>query len=366
MKVLFVFNHPAPYKVDLFNELSKSVDLTVCFERKANKDRNKDFYKKKILFNAIFIHGIRFGKENSLSSEVIKIIKNNKFDLIIMNGYHTMTEMKTIRYLKKSQIPYVLYINGGIIKKNESKLKKDLKIKYISGANYYFSPDERSNDYLIYYGADKNKIINYPYSTVFEKEILDKPLDKSEKDLLKQKIGIPYDKIAVSCGQFINRKNYLSLIKEWENIDKNYHLILIGGGPKKNEYIKYINENKLNNIHIFDFKKRDELFEYFRCADVFVFPSKEDIYAHVINEAFSQGLPVLCSDNVNAGLHLINNGFNGFIYQLGNNRDFETKLKEIFANEQMKNNAIKTAKNNTIEEMCNNHLKYFNEIGEKK
>ena len=44
MKVLFVFNHPAPYKVKYFNKLAKHVDLTVIFERKAAKDRNPRFY----------------------------------------------------------------------------------------------------------------------------------------------------------------------------------------------------------------------------------------------------------------------------------------------------------------------------------
>ena len=44
MKVLIVFNHPAPYKVRLFNALSKEIDLDVIFERKTAKDRPADFY----------------------------------------------------------------------------------------------------------------------------------------------------------------------------------------------------------------------------------------------------------------------------------------------------------------------------------
>ena len=47
MKVLIVFNHPAPYKVKLFNELSKKLDLFVIFERKYAKDRPTNFYSEK-------------------------------------------------------------------------------------------------------------------------------------------------------------------------------------------------------------------------------------------------------------------------------------------------------------------------------
>ena len=44
MRVLIIFNHPAPYKVNAFNELAKYVDLTVLFERTKAKDRPDSFY----------------------------------------------------------------------------------------------------------------------------------------------------------------------------------------------------------------------------------------------------------------------------------------------------------------------------------
>ena len=43
MKVLIVFNQPAPYKVNLFTLLAKEIDLTVIFERSACPNRDKLF-----------------------------------------------------------------------------------------------------------------------------------------------------------------------------------------------------------------------------------------------------------------------------------------------------------------------------------
>ena len=34
MKVLFITNIPAPYRIDFYNELGKQIDLTVVFEAK--------------------------------------------------------------------------------------------------------------------------------------------------------------------------------------------------------------------------------------------------------------------------------------------------------------------------------------------
>ena len=114
----------------------------------------------------------------------------HKYDLVIMNGYSTFAEMKTIRYLKRNNIPYVFMINGGIIKNNESCLKKRIKTKYISGADYYLSPDENSNKYLTYYGANKDLIENYPYSTIYENEIVKLPVEKTNKEFEKVVAGI--------------------------------------------------------------------------------------------------------------------------------------------------------------------------------
>ena len=46
MRILFVFNHPAPYKINLLNAIAKEHDLDVIFERTSNSNRPKDFYYK--------------------------------------------------------------------------------------------------------------------------------------------------------------------------------------------------------------------------------------------------------------------------------------------------------------------------------
>ena len=75
MKVLIVFNHPAPYKINFFNELSKHIDLDVIFERVKERDRSKLFYsEKKCDFNVINIKGI--SKANFVLRQItLKFVK---------------------------------------------------------------------------------------------------------------------------------------------------------------------------------------------------------------------------------------------------------------------------------------------------
>jgi hypothetical protein len=177
MKVLWLFNHPAPYKVDFFNLLGSKVDLTVLFERTSEKGRPHSFYYEKAKsFKEIFIPAFPFGQYNNISSYPIHYLKHHDFDIIVINGWSSFSEMQTIRYLKKNNIPYIFAINGGIPKIEEPAWKRTLKTHYVPGAKAYLSPDTRSSQYLVYYGADPAKIFLYPYSTVFQSEMPAHPL----------------------------------------------------------------------------------------------------------------------------------------------------------------------------------------------
>ena len=361
-KVLIVFNHPAPYKVKLFNELAKRIDLTVIFERDSASDRNKQFYdSKRYDFKTVKISGLKIGNENIISKGIVKHLKKNQYDLIVMNGYSTFAEMKAISYLIKHKIPYTLYINGGIIKEKESSFRRNLKRKYISNAANYLSPDENSNEYLAFYGADKSKIYNYPYSTIYSKEVLDKPLSDEEKKNLRLEKSIKEEKVFISCGQLIKRKNYFELIKKWKSLDSNYGLYIIGDGEEKNKLQKYIDENNLNNIHLLGYMSHDDVLKFYRLGDAFIFPSDEDIYGHVINEALSQGLPVISTKNVNASKKLIKNDFNGYLIDSISNDELDNAIEKILANKFAKN-AIETAKENTIEKMVEAHIEIFKKV----
>ena len=357
-KVLIVFNHPAPYKVRLFNALSKHFDLHVIFERNSASDRNKGFYfEEKYNFTTHKIHGLKVGCEGFISSGVKKHLEYNEYDVVIMNGYSHQAEMKAINWMKKWHYPYVLYINGGTIKK-ESCLKRKVKHHFIARANAYFSPDEESNKYLVYYGANPKVIYNYPYSTIYEKEIC---YERPNKEALRKELGINFDEVFVSSGQLIARKNYLSLVKEWQKYPENYGLFLIGDGKQRKEIENLTKTNNIKNVVLTGFLPREKMFKYFQAADCFLFPSKEDIYGHVINEAFSQGLPVISTNKVNSAIKLIKDGVNGFLLESLEGEEFRKAVEEVI-NHDYFTECIKTAKANTIEVMAERHIEMIEEV----
>jgi glycosyltransferase involved in cell wall biosynthesis len=358
MKILWVFNHPAPYKVAFFNELGKNTDLTVIFERKRESDRNPSFYDvKPETFKAKILKPIKFGAHNNLTFGVRRALRKARDSIIVMNGYSSFSEMIGLNYLKARRIPYVFAINGGIVKERESHLRKRIKTHFIKGAVGYLAPDERSADYLVHYGAKRESITLYPYSTVHESEIKEKPLSDEERSALKKEFGLPDKEIYVSVGQFIDRKNSLSLIEAWGDAPKDKVLVLVGGGSEKSKYDEYVKEHNLDNVIIKDFMKHEDILKLFSLAEASVFYTKEDIYGHVTNESLSQGAPVIASENANSSVALIKDGENGFVIPIEKPALMKALSEPI--TEKMRRNAIETARDNTIEKMAQAHLSYF-------
>ena len=65
------------------------------------------------------------------------------------------------------------------------------------------------------------------------------------------------------------------------------------------------------------FKNQSELPPYYTCLDMFVLPSRFDPWGLVLNEAMLFGVPVVASTGVGAGLDLIQDGKNGYVFEVG-------------------------------------------------
>lgn len=355
----FLFSHPAPYKINLFNGLAKHLRLTVFFERELSGYAKAQYLaREQWKFQYRMLKGIKIGQENHLSFEVQRHLKQHRYDYVIINGYSSLTEIITILFLQKHQIPYYLYVNGGVIRK-DAPWKFALKKKLIAGAIGYIAPTAMIDDYLVHYGAKKDHIHHFPYSTIFQEEILKKPLSIQEKMELKKTIGLPLTgKILMSIGQFIPRKNFITLIRAWTKIPKQYHLIIVGNGPLEKTYQRMIRLYKLSNITIKPFQPKNLLLSMLRASDGFILLSKEDIYGHVVNEALSQGIPVLSSEAVISSKVLIQQGVNGYRISLASMHTFPKKLEQLL-HIQNPEASLKIAKDNTIESMIKAHLNIF-------
>ena len=236
----------------------------------------------------------------------------------------------------------------------------------ISNAYCYLSPSKESDNFLIYYGAVKNKINRYYFTSLFQNDIIEHPIEKEDKQKIKKELMIKERKIILSVGQFIYRKGFDWMIHAYRNLDKEIGIYIIGGAPTQ-EYLNLKNEHKMDNLYFIDFMDKNEILKWYRAADLFVLPTREDIWGLVINEALSQGLPTVTTDKCVAGLELIVNNKNGFIVKCEDEESLLQITESFFEKSEsdiclMKKEALSIIKKYTIENMAKNQLNVIKNI----
>jgi glycosyltransferase involved in cell wall biosynthesis len=365
MKVLFITNIPAPYRVEFFNELGKYCDVTVWFQAENESNRKWKLEGVGKRFKYKFLKGKTFGLDKHLNISIISELNKEHFDVYVVGCYSSPTEILAIHWLKLNNIPFMLNSDGGFPAK-ESRMKKWFKKYLISSAKGWLSSGKNCTDYLCYYGAQRDHVVEYPFSSVeFSNEEL-APMTHDEKQDIKNKHGLK-EIVVLSIGQFIHRKGFDLLIDVFSRLkDYNVSLLLIGGGEKEEEYRGLIQKLELSNVVVLDFMHKDELIKYFKTADIFVLPSRYDIWGLVLNEALAFGLPIISTNNTGAAYDLITENENGYMVNIEQAEELYEKVKELIQNESLRkhfsNNSLIMAQNYKIEKMALRHYEIFDQF----
>lgn len=365
MKILVLTNIPSPYRVDFFNEWGKYCDLTVAFEKEASDERDNSWKKYQFThFKGVLLKGKSVKTDMAICTEVIHFVKDPSFDRIIVMNLATPTGMLAIQYMKMHQIRYWIESDGGFSKKGRG-LKERIKHYFVSGAEGYFSTNQKHDEYYQAYGAEADRIHRYPFSPISESEIISSEgISEKEKHDLRVKLGIQEGFVIVAVGQFIRRKGFDVLLKsDIELQQENVQIYIVGGKPSE-EYLKLVEEYQLKNVHFISFKNKKEIREYYRAADLFVLPTREDIWGLVINEALANGLPVITTKRCGAGLQMLSEKEVGCLVDVDDTQALTKAILDIkhdpVLKEHMSQNAIAISRQYTIEKMVERHISVLN------
>lgn len=364
MKILFTTNIPSPYRVNFFNELGKYCELTVIFERKVSDSRNDVWKSYKFTdFNGILLNGINIGDDKSIALEVIKYLKRNKFDFIVVSNPLTPTGMIATAYLRMKKLLYAIEGDGAFVPEYEKKIKYYIKRNSLRGAFAYFSTCANHDKYYEHYAGKDINIYRYPFSSIYMKNILDSVISREKKTKIKKSLGIKESKMLLTIGQFIERKGFDLLLKAMPKLDKDIGLYMIGGYSE--EYERMVLDFKLSNVHFICFKDREELQNYMDASDLFILPTREDVWGLVIIEAMARGLPIITTQRCNAGLQLVRDDKNGYIIPVEDVSEIIEKTNKIINNKDIENMgkySLNYIQEYTIEKMAEIHLEYFKKV----
>lgn len=356
MRILFLANVPSPYRVAFFNTLSRDCRLTVLYQLHASTERDEKWTAaQEGEYETVFLKGKATDVDKALCPGVIPWLEKG-WDAIVICGNSSPTELLAISWCKLRRIPYCLEGDGAFAKSGDG-LKERIKSQSIRGATLYLSTCQELDKYYLHYGAKADALRRYHFSSLQEGDILAAPVSRERKLALRKTLGIPEEKMLLSVGQFIPRKGFDLLLQAVNTLDKHIGVYIVGGTPTE-EYLTYARENDLTNVHFVGFKTKQELESYYLAADLFVLPTREDIWGLVVGEAMSCGLGVITTTMCNAGLTLIENGKNGFLVPPEDVRALRMAITDaIVHSAAFGAAALETIRPYTIETMAADHLR---------
>jgi glycosyltransferase involved in cell wall biosynthesis len=293
-----------------------------------------------------------------LCVDVLKWL-NKDWDEIVVTSYSCPTVILAMAYLRIRGIPFWMEVDGGLIRQ-DSGLKYAFKRLLVSAPSRWLSSGKTATEYLVHYGAKREAVQEYPFSSLHETDILQQPVSAEEKQALKAQLGMSGKTMILTIGQFVPRKGFDILLQAAAQLTDDVEIHIVGGEPTQ-EYQDLCEKLGLTNICFDGFMKKDRLIRYYKAADLFVLPTREDIWGLVINEAMAYGLPVITTDRCVAGLDLVENGVNGYLVPVNDPDQLAEKIQRALSENlvEMGRCALEKIRPYSIENMARVHMRIF-------
>jgi len=338
-KTVVLHNIIAPYKTLLFGELYKiyhQFSVLYMAEIENNREWNIDHdlldFPHEIMFEGPLdnISAVR------LITKTWSKLNSIKPDVIILGGYSYSACWAAFLWARINSRKIILWSSSNADDRKRTKLKEKLKTFLVGkcdAANVY---GQRSRDYLVKLGIQKDRIFitgnttdnNFYYNQTRKL--------KKDRPALCSKCNIPEHNF-LYIGRFSPEKNILSLLNAYRRLKAekcNWGLILTGAGPQKEDIESFIKKYALKDVYMPGFKQKEEMPLYLAISDVLILPSTYEPWGLVVNEAMASGLPVLVSKKCGCYPNLIKESVNGFSFDPFDENELLNCMKKIIENKE--------------------------------
>lgn len=241
--------------------------------------------------------------------EFIRYLINNNENIVICLSREELMVAFYTRKLFNLKYKIVSWVHFSI--NNE-------KTNFKKYADYHLSISSGNTNYLVKRQVSRKKIF-----TIYN------PISISDTLITSPKNKIRF--IYVGRVIFEKQKNLKELIDgiaTWEKI--NWSISFFGTGPDIGKCKEYIHNNYPQIESKFEWMGwKSDPWGDVKKANALILTSNFEGFPMVLLEAISRGLPCVSSNCMTGPNDIIENGTNGYLYELGNISDFHKKLNKV-------------------------------------
>jgi len=330
-KIALLINMISPARIPLYAGLAASFDLLILH---GGTERNRDSWRD---VHAM-LPGAKIVKAWGWQIPISRREKGQTFDeqyfhfnpgylwellrfrpdAIVTNEMGIRTLIALI-YGTVFRKPVWVWWGGTIHTENKKSglVRRCLRRLFSRWVGRWISYGQSSTEYLLSLGVSKHRILE-----------LQNAADERYFAIPAQPTFVlePHP-VLLYVGQFIARKGVHLFLRAAASLQKQgleFSLLLVGSGRDKPATEKLVQELGLKNVHFQASQMPAEMPGIYRSANVLVFPTLEDPWGLVANEAIIAGLPVLCSKYAGCAQELFPVES---IFDPENAEEFEDKLR---------------------------------------
>lgn len=300
-RVALLTNIVAPYRVPVYRRVGEGLDLRIFY---SGEEENRTVWDSA----RATLGGIPVKRSRGFTLRLPKVSAGRLYDYgfvhvnpgyiadllrfrphaVVTNemGFRTVAALLYGSLFRK---PVWVWWGGTLHTEKDVGLMKRFLRRLISGwAGRWISYGETSTDYLRSLGVHGERILQI-------QNCVDERLYLDDTEPAIHALPRP---VLLSVGQLIGRKGLFELLEaaaRVQNQGYSFSLLLVGGGPEKEDLESLAGRLGLENVHFFSAQPPERMPAFYRSADCMVFSTLQDVWGLVVNEALWSGVPVISS-----------------------------------------------------------------------
>jgi len=300
-RLALLTNMIAPYRLPLFSFLGDKFDLLVLHGgTEATRDSWGNFENKLSNAKVVRARGWQIPFNQKLDGRVfnerlfhitpgfIWHLLRFRPDAIISNemGFRSAVALAYGTLFRK---PVWIWWEGTKhSERNIDSLRKVLRKLFTLSADRWITAGVTSTRYLLDLGVKREQILQSQNSvdeTQFQRSV-------------EPAWAIHPRPVVLYAGRLVELKGVSLLLDAAASLQRQnceFSLLLVGEGREKQALEQHAAELGLKNVHFHGAQPPDKMPSVYRSADLVVFPTLQDVWGFIGNEAVLCGIPVLCS-----------------------------------------------------------------------
>ena len=303
---VFITNIPSFYKSRLYNRIAASSKIFVIFIHEKSIDRNSDFYAEPRNFEWVTLSPTT---QIQKVCDCLNLLKKLDYKELVIGGWNELPLWAAAFFSPKEKNAVV--VESSYLESVTTGPKAWLKRLFLSRISKAYCSGA-ANVKLVEMLGFRGNVVKTGGVGLYRR-VSQPPFEARE-----------HVKNFLYVGRLSPEKNLEFLIRAFTKLPE-LTLNVVGFGPQET-FLKSIAGA---NIVFHGAVENAKLPAYYRENDVFVLPSKSEVWGMVVEEALNNGVPVLVSDRVGCAEELIEGKNVGLIFKTDDEKTFFENIKKI-------------------------------------